>query len=63
MDEPPELMKGAKTIIPVSPMVMERLFSGKTKGLAIYSQGAVNASFASSEAKDPKNRPVLYFEL
>jgi hypothetical protein len=63
MDEPPEQMKGAKTIIPVSPMVMERLFSGKTKGLAIYSQGAVNATFVSSEANEPQNRPVLYFEL
>jgi len=63
MDEPPEQKKGAKTIIPVSPMVMERLFSGKTKGLAIYSQGAVNASFASSEANNPQDRPILYFEI
>jgi hypothetical protein len=38
MDTPPEQKQGAKTIIPVSPAVMERLFSGKTKGLAIYSQ-------------------------
>jgi len=63
MDEPPEQKKGAKTIIPVSPAVMERLFSGRAKGLAIYAQGAVNASFASSEAGDPKDRPVLYFEI
>jgi len=63
MDSPPEQEKGAKTIIPVSPVVMERLLSGKTKGLAIYSQGAVNASFASSAANDPKDRPALYFEL
>lgn len=63
MDTPPEQKKGAKSIIPVSPMVMERLFSGKTKGFAIYSQGAVNASFASSKANDPKDRPTLYFEI
>jgi hypothetical protein len=63
MDELPEQKKGAKTIIPVSPIVMERLFSGKTKGLAIYSQGVVNASFASSEAEDSKDRPTLYFEI
>ena len=63
MDSPPEQKEGAKTIIPVSPAVMERLFSGKTKGLAFYSQGAVNASFASSEADDPKDRPTLYFDI
>ena len=62
MDTPPEQKKGAKTIIPVSPTVMMRLFSGKTKGLAIYSQGAVNASFSSSEASEPNDRPTLYFE-
>lgn len=62
MDMPPEFIKGAKTVIPVSPTVMNRLFSGETKGLAIYSQGAVNASFASSEAINPNNRPTLYFE-
>ena len=63
MDTPPKFEKGAKTVIPVSPTVMKRLFSGETKGLAIYSQGAVNASFASSEAVNPNNRPTLYFEL
>ena len=63
MDTPPEKKKGAKTIISISPVVMERLFSGKTKGLAFYSQGAVNASFASSEAKDPQDRPTLYFDV
>ena len=63
MDTPPEQKKGAKTIISISPVVMERLFSGKTKGLAIYSQGAVNASFASSEANDPRDRPTLYFDI
>ena len=62
MDTPPELKQGAKTIIPVSPTVMKRLLSGKTKGLAIYSQGAVNASFASSETVDANDRPTLYFE-
>jgi hypothetical protein len=63
MDAPPELIQGGKTVIPVSPRVMKRLFSGETKGLAIYSQGAVNASFASSEAINPNNRPSLYFEI
>ena len=63
MDTPPELNKGAKTVIPVSPTVMKRLFSGETKGLAIFSQGAVNASFFSSEAINPNNRPTLYFEV
>ena len=63
MDAPPEFNKGAKTVIPVSPSVMKRLFSGETKGLAIFSQGAVNASFLSSEAINPDNRPTLYFEI
>ena len=63
MDVQPEFEQGAKTIIPVSPTVMKRLFSGETKGLAIYSQGAVNASFASSVDNNPDNRPTLYFEI
>ena len=63
MDTPPELKSGAKTIIPVSPAVMERLFSGKTTGLAIYSQGAVNASFESSKTPELKDRPTLCFEI
>ena len=62
MDTPPELKQGTKTIIPVSPSVMKRLLSGKTKGLAIYSQGAVNASFASSEADNKNDHPTLFFE-
>ena len=63
MDTPPELKQGAKTIIPVSPAVMKRLLSGKTKGLAIYSQGAVNASFASNEADDKNDRPTLFLNF
>ena len=63
MDTPPELKQGAKTIIPVSPAVMKRLLSGKTKGLAIYSQGALNASFASSEAIDLNDRPTLFLNF
>jgi len=63
MDTPPEFERGAKTVIPVSPSVMKRLFSGATKGLALFAQGAVNASFYSSQAINPDNRPTLYFEI
>ena len=63
MDEPPEFKQGAKTVILVSPPVMRRLFSNKTKGLAIFSQGAVNASFYSSEAINPHDRPTLFFDV
>ena len=63
VDEPPEFRQGSKTMLRVSPPVMRRLFSGKTKGLAIFAQGAVNASFASSAATNPTDRPVLYFDI
>ena len=63
MDTPPEFERNAKTVIPVSPTVMRRLFSGETKGLAIYPQGALNATFFSSEALNPNYRPTLYFEI
>ena len=54
---------GGKTLIEISPVVLERLFNGETKGLAIYAQGAVNAAFASSQARDPADRPALHFNL
>jgi hypothetical protein len=63
MDVQPEPEQGGKTVIGISPAVMNRLFSGKTKGLAFYAQGALNASFASSESPVPNNRPVLYFNV
>ena len=50
-----------RTLIAVSPAVLARLLSGKTKGLAIYALGAVNAAFASSLSPDPNARPILYF--
>jgi len=63
VDEPPVFKQGERTMLRVSPPVMRRLFCGKTKGLAIHSQGAVNASFASSEATNPTDRPTLYFDM
>ncbi|HEX8412739.1 MAG TPA: hypothetical protein VF637_02475, partial [Sphingomicrobium sp.] len=58
MDTPPAEARGAKTRIHVSPPVMRRLLSGEAKGIAIYAQGAVNASFFSTRASQPVNRPV-----
>ena len=63
MDELPNSLPGGKTLIAVSPPVMERLLSGKTQGLAFYAQGAVNASFASSRVSDVNQHPVLYFDV
>ena len=62
-DEQPALQRGQKTLISINPAVMARLFSGKTKGLAIYTQGAVNASFASSQSPSPNLRPTLHFNV
>ena len=63
MDTPPAEARGAKTRIHVSPAVMRRLLSGEAKGIAIYAQGAVNASFFSTQASLPADRPVLRFNV
>jgi len=63
VDVPPAFARGGRTVLAVSPPVLQRLFSGKTKGLAILAQGAVNASFASSRSPDPKAQPTLYFDV
>lgn len=62
-DIPPSFAKGSKTLIQVSPPVLERLLSGRSKGIAIYAQGAVNAAFYSGRAVDPSMRPTLYFDV
>jgi hypothetical protein len=63
MDTPPVEQRGGRTRINVSPPVMRRLLSGRSKGIAIYAQGAVNATFLSSVARDPAARPVLRFNV
>lgn len=55
IDVPPASARGATTLITISPPVLRRLQSGRTKGLAIYSQGSVQASF--------DRRPKLYFNV
>jgi hypothetical protein len=62
-DEMPALQRGQKTLISISPPVLARLISGETKGLAIYPQGAVNASFSSSQAPNPAYHPTLHFNV
>ena len=47
----------------INQQVMNRLLSGKTKGLAIFPLGAVNAAFFSTEATDVKLHPKLLFNL
>lgn len=63
IDVPPSFERGGVTRILVSPPVLQRLIAGRTRGLAIYAQGAINASFYSSQAADPARRPVLRFNL
>jgi hypothetical protein len=63
IDMPPGFARGGKTQIPVSPPVLERLLSGRTKGLAIEAQGAIVATFRSSESIDPEDRPMLHFTV
>jgi hypothetical protein len=55
-----DVVPGDKTLIEISPVVLKRLMSGEAKGLAIYAQGVGTAAFASSQAHDPSDRPVLY---
>ena len=61
VDVPPSPKRGGKTLIPVSPPVLQRLMAGRSRGLAIHAQGAVNATFHSSADPDEGRRPKLYF--
>jgi hypothetical protein len=63
IDVPPTFERRSKTRISVSPPVLERLISGRTKGLAIYAQGAVNAAFRSGLSPDEADRPRLFFNV
>lgn len=51
---------GDSTLIPVSPPVLRRLLSGRSKGLALQAQGAISASFHSTGSDAG---PMLYFNL
>jgi hypothetical protein len=62
IDAPVNPARGAVTRIAVSPPVLRRLISGRTKGLAITAQGAIFASFYSGES-DPAGAPMLRFNL
>jgi hypothetical protein len=63
VDAAPAFHRGERTLIRINPAVLARLISGKTKGLAIYPQGAINASFGSSQSPNPRYRPKLYFNV
>ena len=63
VDAPPAFHRGERTLIRINPAVLARLISGETRGIAIYGQGAVNASFASSRSPNPRYRPMLHFNL
>ena len=60
IDISPNFQSGGKTRIAVSPPVLRRLFSGRSKGLAIRAQGAIQASFVSGHDGNPKG-PQLFF--
>lgn len=62
IDVPPARERGGRTLISVSPPVLQRLFSGRTRGLAIYGQGALTASFYSGQAGEDY-APTLHFNV
>lgn len=55
--------KGDKNFITISKPVMQRLLSGKTKGLLIRPLGAIDVSFYASEYLNGKSSPRLHFNL
>lgn len=63
VDVPPAIHRGETTFVRINPAVLQRLLDGKTKGIAIYAQGEIYASFASSQSPNPGYRPTLYFNL
>lgn len=63
VDVPPALERGGKTLIAISPPVLQRLLTGRTRGLAIYGLGAVNASFYSGVSSNGGDGPKLYLNI
>jgi hypothetical protein len=63
VDAYPAFHRGERTLIRLNPAVLGRLLSGETKGIAIYPQGAINASFASSQAPNARYKPMLHFNV
>lgn len=47
--------------IPLSPIVIQRLINGKSKGLAILPLGSIQVSFYTLEAQRSEYVPTLYF--
>lgn len=60
-DIQPALQRSGKTVIEINPAVMQRLIDGTSRGIALYGQGALNFSFASSQAPGEGSRPALRF--
>jgi hypothetical protein len=60
-DIQPALQRSGKTVIEINPAVMQRLIDGTSRGIALYGQGALNFSFASSQAPGEGSRPTLRF--
>lgn len=61
IDTKMQAKKGAKTVVTISKPVMDRLLSGKTKGLAIMPLGYISASFYTNDF--PDKAPVLRLHL
>ena len=55
--------KGDKNFITISKPVLQRLLSGKTKGLLIRPLGAIDVSFYASEFSHGKESPQLHFNI
>jgi hypothetical protein len=62
-DVQPAVQRAGKTVIAINPAVMQRLIDGTSKGIAVYGQGALNFSFASSQAPGEGSRPTLRFNV
>lgn len=62
IDVAPVNAGGGKTLIAISPPVLRRLFSGRTRGLAIMEQGSIQATFFSG-ASSTGDGPILHFNL
>ena len=52
-----------KTLVTISKPVLERLLSGRTKGISVKPLGAITAAFYSMEYKNGEHSARLYFNL
>lgn len=55
--------RGERTLVTLSPAVLQRLIDGRTRGIGLIPLGSINAAFDPGIPGHPENAPTLRFNL